>query len=417
MKQSQALEIMHSGVNVFLTGAPGAGKTYTLQKFIEQAEDKGKRVAVTASTGIAASHIGGTTIHSFSGIGIADQLSDADIDRLTYNKQLVKRYKKTTILVIDEVSMISADMLDLLDRVAQKMRNNTAAFGGIQVILIGDLFQLPPISRNRQVDMVYASNAWKRLELQICYLTEQHRQAEEDALLHILKEMRKGTITPQHVNALNTRAKQTSDETITHLYAHNVDVDSINTKRLYELQGKSKTFIMNTSGQDKNVEKLKRGLLVPEKLELRVGAEVMFVANNFQAGFFNGTRGTVIGFKKKVRWPIVKLKTGRKIIVSEHSWDLKEEGEIISTVEQIPLRLAWAITIHKSQGMSLDAALIDLSKAFTPGMGYVALSRVRSLDGLYFKGANDMAFRMHDEVFAVDKLLYAKSEQNTNINN
>lgn len=412
MTQKDAIKKMLSGANVFLTGAPGAGKTYTLNKFIEKAEAKGKSVAITASTGIAASHIGGITIHSFSGLGIEESVTEELLDKVKRNKRVVKRYKNTDVLVIDEVSMLHGNRLDMIDFVARQIRKDPRPFGGMQVILVGDLFQLPPVNRNSaEVDFIFYSKTWKKLDLEICYITEQHRQDEDDLLLDILQAMRKNKIEKHHKQALNTRSSQSvSDDKLTRLYSHNVDVDAINEEKLRALSGKSRHWRMHKEGDRYKLESLIKGVLAPEDLELRVGAEVMFVANNFEVGFVNGTRGTVVGFHKKSGHPIVKIESGRKIRVERHSWKMKEDDRVIAEVEQIPLRLAWAITIHKSQGMSLDAAIVDLSKAFTPGMGYVALSRVRSLQGLYLSGINDLALVMHKEIYALDELLLEKSE-------
>lgn len=411
MTQKDAIKCMMSGKNVFLTGAPGAGKTYTLNKFIEKAEAAGKNVAITASTGIAASHIGGTTIHSFSGLGIAEVLTPDLLAKVENNRRVVKRYRRTDVLVIDEVSMLHGNRLDMINHVAKTVRNSSLPFGGMQVILVGDLYQLPPINReSAEIDFVHYSKSWKELDLSICYLTEQHRQEGDDPLLDILQAMRKNAVTEQHRTLLANRSEVGGDK-LTRLFSHNVDVDAINERKLRELAGKSKHWKMHKSGDKYKLESLSKNVLAPEDLELRIGAEVMFVANNFEVGFVNGTRGTVIGFHKKSGHPIVKTESGRKIKVERHSWKMKEDENIVAEVEQIPLRLAWAITIHKSQGMSLDAAIVDLSKAFTPGMGYVALSRVRSLKGLYLSGINDLALVMHEEIYALDELLLEKSEK------
>lgn len=405
MTQKDAIKTMLSGANVFLTGPPGSGKTYTLNEFIDEAEDEGSRVAITASTGIAASHIGGTTIHSWSGIGIKDVLTKQDLTKMTYNKRLEKRYKRTDILVIDEISMLSGAKLNMLNRIAQEMRGNRLPFGGIQVVLVGDMFQLPPVNRDSdEVDFVHHSEAWKALNLKVCYLTEQHRQGADDLLLDLLQAMRDNNITQTHKTLLANRIGTGGDK-MTRLFSHNIDVDAINDQHLSRLPGKSKNFTMRKEGDKFKIETLVRGVLAPEHLELKVGAEVMFVANNFEKGFVNGTRGQVIKFDKKTGKPIVKTLDGRTIKVGYHQWQVKEDDKVLAEVSQMPLRLAWAITIHKSQGMSLDAAIVDLSKAFTPGMGYVALSRVRSLEGLYLEGLNETALLMHEEIYDLDKEL------------
>lgn len=405
MRQAQALSVLLSGANVFLTGPPGAGKTYVLNEFIRRARRRGKGVAVTASTGIAATHLNGTTIHSWSGLGIRDQLSMHDLEWLANNERLRKRYNGTDILVIDEVSMLHGARLDMVNAAAKLLRQNDQPFGGLQVVLVGDLFQLPPVSPGREIfDFAHLSEAWQELEPQICYLSEQHRQAE-DGLLTLLTALRSGDFEEQHYELLQSRRGEApQDAVVTRLYTHNIDVDSINQRHLQALRADSKTYSMATKGQQAKVDQLKKSVLAPEALQLKIGAEVMFVANNFAEGFVNGSRGVVTGWRE--HWPLVQLlDTGRTIAVEPNTWSLTEDGRVRAEVAQLPLRLAWAITIHKSQGMSLDAAEIDLSQAFTPGMGYVALSRVRSLDGVYLRGLNQTALLLHPAIYEFDRAL------------
>lgn len=403
---------MMQGRSVFLTGAPGAGKTYTLNEFIRLAKAKGCNVAVTASTGIAATHIGGTTIHSWSGLGILDVLSEHDIERLSTRPVLVKRYNATDTLIIDEVSMLHGKRLNMVNELAKRIRQNDAPFGGMQVILVGDLFQLPPISRyGEQVDFAHLSDAWAELDPAVCYLSEQHRVAAGDTLLDLLGAMRRGDVNELHELSLRERLEQTPevDTVVTRLYSHNADVDSINQKHLDELQTEQKIYTMFTTGAQAKRDQLTKSVLAPDTLVLKKGAEVMFVANNFALGYVNGTRGTVIDFDGDA--PIVGTVTGREVRVEPHSWKLEEDGKVRAEASQLPLRLAWAITIHKSQGMSLDAAEIDLSRSFSPGMGYVALSRVRSMDGIYLRGVNQMALAMHPLIFAYDQELISSASE------
>lgn len=396
---------MLDGDSVFLTGAPGAGKTYVLNEFVRRAERTGKRVAVTASTGIAATHIGGTTIHSWSGLGIRDQLGSYERQWLASNDRLRKRYNATDILVIDEVSMLHGARLDMVNEACKLLRENELPFGGLQVVLVGDLFQLPPVMRGGGPDdFVHLSAAWRELAPKICYLTEQHRQ-QGDMLLELLEAMRGGELDPQHVEALQARlGERPAEAAVTKLFTHNVDVETINQKQLAGLLTESKMYTSSASGAAAKVEQLAKSILAPEQLTLKVGAEVMFVANDFAKGFVNGSRGQVVDFENG--WPLVRLAaTGRTIKVEPHGWTLTEDGRKRAEIAQLPLRLAWAITVHKSQGMSLDAAEIDLSKSFTPGMGYVALSRVRSLDGVYLAGMNRLALELHPAIFEVDREL------------
>lgn len=407
MTQPEAIEIMLSGKNVFLTGEPGAGKTYTLNEYIRQAKAAGKRIAMTASTGIAASHIDGMTIHSWSGLGIKDSLQDWEIDKMAFQPKMVEKYNTVDVLVIDEVSMLHGSRLDMVNRVAKWLRRNVLPFGGLQVIFVGDLFQLPPVTKgSSKADWVHESEAWLEAAPEPCYLTEQHRQGADSALLTVLREMRAGQLSRNSHDLLaSSIRKAPDDDSVTRLYTHNMDVDALNRGMLAKLDAPLHRFHMTDTGDKYKVDTLKRNLLVPELLELKQDAEVMFCANDFDAGFVNGTRGRVIDFTKNGD-PIVLTTDGKEIVATDHTWRLfHDRGFEIASVTQKPLRLAWAVTVHKSQGLSLDAAIIDLSQAFTPGMGYVALSRVRSLEGLYLVGMNEQALMMNQHIAKYDKEL------------
>lgn len=408
---------MLEGSSVFLTGAPGAGKTYVLNEFIHRAQRRGKRIAVTASTGIAATHISGSTIHSWSGLGIKDSLSEWDLENLHNNDRLIKRYNSVDILVIDEISMLHGKRFDMVDQVCKLLRDNDKPFGGLQVVVVGDLFQLPPVSRgNEVIDFAHTSRAWRELDPKICYITEQHRQTEiGDGLLDLLEAMRRGDINEMHEELLRNRIGKRPGEGVvaTKLYSHNTDVDSINSRQLAALDGPKHTYRMATSGSKAKIEQFVKTLLAPEELTVAEGAEVMFVVNDYAQGFANGTRGRVVDFAHGQ--PVVQLQSGKEIVVESHEWNLTEDGKIRATATQLPLRLAWAITIHKSQGMSLDGAYMDLSRSFTPGMGYVALSRVRSIGGVYLVGINNMALQLHPDIYEFDSELRASSKSLANI--
>jgi hypothetical protein len=254
------------------------------------------------------------------------------------------------------------------------------------------------------------------LSPKVCYLTEQHRQTQAgDGLLDLLEAMRRGDVNEMHEAMLKERlgSEPDSDVVVTRLYSHNIDVDSINQRHLQALTGARHTYRMLTSGTAAKAEQLTKSVLAPIELSLAVGAEVMFVANDFAKGFANGTRGRVVAFSGER--PVVELKSGKEIIVEPHEWSLTEDDKVRATASQLPLRLAWAITIHKSQGMSLDGAIMDLSRSFTPGMGYVALSRVRSLDGVYLQGINNIALQLHPSIFEIDTELRSSSTALANI--
>lgn len=409
MTQAQALNILLSGRSVFLTGAPGAGKTYVLNEFVRRARKRHQCVAVTASTGIAATHIGGTTIHLWSGLGTRDTLTAKARERLYANDALRRQYCRTDVLVIDEVSMLHGARLDLVNEACQLLRDSDAPFGSLQVILTGDLFQLPPVTHTGEaVDFVHASAAWAELCPAVCYLTEQHRQ-QHDGLLDVLEAMRAATFRHRHIDALQGRIGQVppAGEQVIRLCTHNRDADEENKRQLAALTGEARTYVTAKTGPKFKLAQLAQGVLAPVTLDLKVGAEVMFVVNNPGAGYVNGTRGRVVGFHKHL--PIVRMTNRRARVVEPFSWVLTEDGRERAEIVQLPLRLGWAITVHKSQGMSLDAAVIDLRKSFTPGMGYVALSRVRSLDGIYLTGINKMALRLHPDIVDLDVQLRAAS--------
>lgn len=424
MTQKEALEILKTGANVFLTGEPGSGKSYTINMFNEWCKQKYIYPSVTASTGIAATHINGVTIHSWSGIGIKETIGPNDIKQILQKQYVVNKIAEAKILIIDEISMINGQTLDNVDRVCREIRalSNMAArgeaFGGLQVIFVGDFFQLPPVTKgDKKMQFAFESQAWLAAEPKICYLTEQHRQ-EDAEFLEILTSLRSGTLGKKH-HARLAKCKRKAPKNITRLFTHNADVDRVNSDELGKIKSPEKKFFMTTSVAHPNLafmlDILKKSCLSPEVLTLKVGAPVMFTRNDSQkdgsAGeYVNGTLGEVIDFDPN---PVVKTKDGRIIhIEKQQEWSIVEHGNTKASIRQIPLRLAWAITVHKCQGMSLDAATMDLGRAFEYGQGYVALSRVRSLAGLYLEDLNDKALEMHPTVVKMDGFFRGLSEQN-----
>lgn len=412
MDQQLALTIMLAGESVFLTGPAGSGKTYVLNQFIKRAKKDGKVIAVTATTGLAATHLNGTTIHAWSSIGVRDELEPEFFENMRKDRK--KMIKEADILVIDEVSMLHDYRLDMIDQICRHVRKTDAPFGGLQVILCGDFFQLPPVNRNdsRPGGFVVRSAAWEELDPVICYLEEQHRQ-DDTAFLEILNAMRAGDVRRRHAEALLERvdAELPSHHDVTELHTVNVDVDALNARKLKALSTKEHRYTISTAGAANFVETLKRSCLAAEDLVLKEGALVMFIKNNPEQKTVNGSLGTVVDFESGTDYPVVKLLSGREIIVEPDTWELRDGDTKRASLAQIPLRLAWAITVHKSQGMTLDAAKIDLRKAFVEGMGYVALSRVKSLQTLSLVGINRMALQISKDALAVDQMLRAKAER------
>ncbi len=420
MTQNQALEILKTGVNVFLTGEPGSGKTHTINQYVKWLRSQYKDVAITASTGIAATHISGMTIHSFAGIGIKKSLTEEDIDKIFENHFKARQIANADVLIIDEISMLDANTLDMVDRVlarSPKFMSN-AAFGGKQVIFVGDFFQLPPVPdrfKNKNPRFAYESEAWKAAAPVTCYLTEQHRQ-EDPAFLEVLTAMRSGTLSDDHRGLLKQRTgggfdrdQRRDDRTV--LYTHNDDVDEENESELAKIDEEPHVYDMSSEGHSVAISILKRQCLSPERLELKTGALVMFTRNNWELGYVNGTIGTVTEFLDG-HTPVVKIKAGKEFVVERAEWSfVNGKGITTASIRQLPLKLAWALTVHKSQGMSLDQAHIDLSKAFEYGQGYVAISRVRTLKGLTLEGFNKKALLMHPEIVKQDKIFRKESEE------
>lgn len=412
MRQRQALDILKLGHNVFLTGTAGSGKTYLLNTYIDYVHGKGIKVGKTGATGVAATHLDGITINSWAGIGLKRQLTRKDIVDLLQRRYLRRRFQETQVLIIDEVSMLPGYCLDMVNELIKEARGNDQPFGGMQVILCGDFFQLPPVTTgDQQTDFVYKSQSWEELALRVCYLEKEFRQNDE-RFVQILHEIRDNSVTRDSIKTLASCIGKPLEHVTqpTKLYTRNVDVDAINERELANIDREEHVFTMEWTGSDYLADLMKRNCLAPSRLVLKKGAFVMFVKNNFEKGYVNGTLGTVIEFDKK-GLPIVETLAGDHISVSRADWTIDEEGEVKAQIKQLPLRLAWAITVHKSQGMSLDAAEIDLRNPFLPGMGYVALSRVRSLDGVRLMGLNKKALEVNEEILELDSKLRAQSAQ------
>ena len=409
MKQETALKLMKAGENVFLTGSAGAGKTYTLNQYINYLKARKVPVAITASTGIAATHMNGMTIHTWAGIGIKDTLSDDDLKRMKERKYLKEHLENAQVLIIDEISMLHAKQLNLVNQVLKYFKESDEAFGGIQVIAAGDFFFFFPVGRNSEQNrdkFCFMSTAWVEAKFRVCYLTEQHRQ-DDSALNDILNAIRAQSIQPQHIQALQSTRNQDIGETYTRLYTHNMDVDSINFQHLNAIEGTDHQFVAVADGNEKLIETLKSSVRAPDELTLKKHAKVMFVKNNFDMGYINGSLGEVIGFEEDDQLgmlPKVKMTDGTTLLVAPETWSVDNEGgKTIASLQQVPLRLAWAITIHKSQGMTLEAAEINLSHTFEKGQGYVALSRLKSINGLRLLGFNDQALELDSLAIKADR--------------
>lgn len=405
MNQKKALSILKSGKNIFLTGSAGAGKTYVLNQYIQYLKERRVPVSITASTGIAATHLEGTTIHAWSGIGIKNSLSLGNLRDLKEKKYLKKNIDKSKVLIIDEISMLHKKQLDLVNEVLQFFRETNKAFGGIQLILCGDFFQLPPIGKYSETNrdkFSFMSQAWLDANLSICYLTDQYRHTDTN-LNTILNEIREGEVSQKSIDILSVNNNELEDDEPTKLFTHNLDVDRINTKQLNLIKGNKNKFKAKIKGNLKLAETVKKSIMAPENLELKIGSKVMFVKNNHEKGYLNGTLGDILRYNSD-GLPIVKLLNGYEVTAEPEDWRIEDEsGKMLVSYQQVPLRLAWAITVHKSQGMTLDCAEMDLSKTFEKGQGYVALSRVKSLKGLKLTGFNTITLEVDNLALKADK--------------
>ncbi|MFT5660161.1 MAG: ATP-dependent DNA helicase PIF1 [Sulfurimonas sp.] len=412
--QNTALNILKTGNNVFITGSAGTGKTYLLNKFTFYLKSRKIIPTIVAPTGIAASHLQGQTIHSFFSLGIRDTIDDYYIESLLEKKYLQTRFSKLKVLIIDEISMVSPEMFSAMDKILRAFKKNNIPFGGVQTILSGDFFQLPPISKiPKDKRFAWQSPSWKELELKTCYLQEKFRQ-DDNVLISILDEIRSGSVSSNSYDILNSRHHKDLDIdfTPTKLYTHNIDVDRINSDELNKVNQPSYVFKYKSEGTAKNIEKIFKSSLVLEEITLKKDAVVMFIKNNHELGFVNGTTGVITDFDKETDLPIVKTSYGALIKLGLEDWTIENDsGNIVAKVSQVPLKLAWAITIHKSQGMTLDSAEIDLSKTFEVGQGYVALSRIKNIDGLRLMGLNDKALTVDPLILHIDDRIKAASKK------
>jgi ATP-dependent exoDNAse (exonuclease V) alpha subunit len=422
MKQEEAFEILKQGHNVLLTGFAGSGKSYLLEEFAFWARVNNKNVVMTATTGIAATNINGKTIHNYSNLGVRERIDLENKETIiSLANNMREPYKKsilnTDILVIDEISMLHDYQLSAVDKIMRLVRNNDFPFGGLQVILSGDFFQLPPIDRNNgQTNFITRSDSYVNGNFKVCYLEEYWRQNENDPLGSVLNAIRCNKLKDEHYTVLKQRASAIlSKQNTTKLCCTNKEADLENNQQLDLISTESKSYKWIETGDAKELSELKKDCRnkVVEKLELKIGAQVIFVKNNLRLGYSNGTTGKVIDFDNK-GYPTVELNNGKIVygLQEDDFYREDEQGNRLATIKQIPLKLAWAITIHKSQGMTLDKSTVVLTNAFTAGQGYVALSRVRSINDISLIGLdNKIALAVSQEALNIENELQEKSKQ------
>lgn len=391
-EQQSILDHVIEGNSVFFTGCAGTGKSLLL-KHILRALPRDSTF-VTASTGLAASALGGITVNAFAGIGRAEG-DLGQLAKMAQRPDAAHRWRRAKALVIDEVSMVDGSLFDSLEAIARSLRGNNKPFGGIQLILAGDFHQLPPVSKGREAaaarKFAFEAASWRQCIHHCAQLTKVFRQADRE-FVEMLASIRSGRCSPQGnvVQQLQGRCGQaldTSDGILpTKLYTHREDVDLVNGQLLAALPAQAVRYVAQDSGT--SLALLTSACPARGVVELKVGAQVMLIRTlSASRGLVNGSRGVVESFVGgALKLPVVRFVNGEVRTVGRERWTLASGGRIMATRCQIPLDLGWAMSVHKSQGMTLDRVEVCLDKAFEPGMAYVALSRAKSLAGLRMVG-------------------------------
>lgn len=392
------LDFISLNKNIFLHGPGGTGKTYTIKKIAEKYD---KYSYLTATTGVAAVTIGGMTLHSYAGIGIGNDTDKNLLSRVMRNYGAKNRIIQTKILIIDEISMMGSSLFDTLDYIFRNVRRDQRPMGGIQIIICGDLLQLPPVKDG----WIFESKAFQKCEFVRVEFKIPKRF--DDIIYHnMLLRIRLGRPTKEDIEILNSRIKQPPDELVkpTRLYSTNVNVDYENKIEMEKLDETPFLFAAedhyNTSNERQDeIFKKQLDQIIPKNIILKVGAQVMLKYNYLvSGGLVNGSRG-VITHIEDGQYIDVLFKNGVTCSFEYHEWEVKEKGTKNSaTREQIPFVPAYAITIHKSQSITLDYAVCDLSNVFEYGQAYVALSRIRNLEGLFLLGFDETGIKANKKV-------------------
>lgn len=422
--QKKAFDKFKLGESLLILGAGGCGKSEMVKEFYKS-KDLDKNMYITSTTGVSAYSIGGITINSFMGIGTGDAPIDVILKRLRYKMSIKNRIKITDILVIDEVSMMSAELFEKINIICKTLRKSMRPFGGIQIILTGDLSQICPVfNRNmfgedqeQDKRLIIESDEFNKIfnkkNKNIINLVTNFRQKSDPTFINLLMRIRKGEHTENDISILKSRLhiKPKESEVPIHLVSSNKSANIINVSNLSKIKEPvyNYTSIYTDSGNDKDINDLlvkelktqfvQKGI---ETLELKKGARVMLIKNmDVSLGLVNGSIGTIDSFitnENDMKYPVVLFdKISEKQTILPVSWEL-ELNDCKASATQIPLMLAYAVTINKAQGLSLDSAVLDLSECFADGQVFVALSRVRSLEGIYLKSFNPDKIKVNEKM-------------------
>lgn len=406
----QIINYIKEKANIFITGHAGTGKSYILNKLKEKYPD----IVITSTTGIAAVNVKGQTLHSWAGVGICNHSIDYVVKKILSKSSLKNQIQKCKILAIDEISMLNIITFEYVDKVLRIIRACNEPFGGIQVLFIGDFFQLPPVEEDSQKEQKYCfeSPVWKELNLKNIVLDKNYRQNEQN-LITALSNMRINNLTEDDIKLLKTREiiNDCNLENMLHIYSTNEEADNYNNRMFAKI--KEKEVILTsfdgiyrgtklvdspeTEREHKLLERIDVTCRAEKNIILKIGARVMLLTNlDFEKGLINGSCGVVKDICED--YVLVLFDNGKKIKIKQHDFEFYNNNQIIAIRRQYPLRLAYGITIHKSQGMSLDNLVVDCSRIFEKGQAYVAISRIKKLDGLYLNNFNPANVMVDDKV-------------------
>jgi ATP-dependent DNA helicase PIF1 len=395
-EQTAAYDDIANHQNVLITGAAGTGKSTLLRALRRK---YGSRMPIMATTGIAAVNVGGMTIHSWMGLGLAQGTAKQIAKGIRQNKRKamdnIMGYNR---IMIDEISMLDAELMDKIDQVLQILRGNDRPFGSMQLIMFGDFLQLPPVKRGGKAEFAFESLAWMTGEVKTHQLTKIFRQTD-DIFARALNDVRIGVISENVSQCLNARYRVIDDDPENepvNLVTHNIDAERINLDRLEKIDSVEKSYSATDWGKSQAaINLIQKSCLAPTVLKLKVGAQVMLLTNvDTDLGLANGSLGVIKRFSS-MGYPLVTFFNGHEAYIEAHEFSVTEGDEKIATREQIPLMLAWAISIHKSQGMTIQKLRVHLAKCFEFGQAYVALSRASSLEGLFIETGDKKKIKAH----------------------
>jgi len=416
-EQRLVVECVLSGYSIFVTGPAGSGKSHILENILRLNEmgisGKKKNIVITATTGLAACNIGGVTIHSFAGMGTGKGPLANIMARVIANDQVKQRWKDCDILVIDEISMMTSDFFDKLSTVASHARNNTLPFGGIQLVICGDFYQLPPINI-RKNKFAFEAKVWPiAITTSIC-LTSVFRQNQDVRFVKILNEARVGKMSKDSIDILHrhsylstlgslAKSPSTTKVQSTLIDCKNARVDALNKNELDKLRGEAKIFMAKDWFNNTRYRSQLKQCPALEVLELKLGATVLLLKNlDRKAGLMNGVRGVVKKFIQVSTFEVLPLihfeSSSITKLIRPCEWTYKLGNQVVASRIQLPLKLGYALSVHKSQGMTIANVSIDLSHTFEYGQAYVALSRARSMSSLTLRGFHQDHFQVHPTV-------------------